>query len=147
MPTRKLPRVPHAPRPRPDEPILKQGGVDLQNGWLARHGTLYLTEERLVFVPTVLDTAMRAKRREIPLDRLVEVERVPLGADEMIPGGLRPRLLFSTEETTYVIMTSDNDAWLDAVDLVYERRHQHGMPYRPRILRKTTNLFRLGQEE
>ena len=146
MPTHKLPRVPHAQRPRPDEEVLKQGGVDLQNGWLARHGTLYLTLDRLVFVPTPLDTAMRAKRREILLDDLVEVERVPLAADEMIPGGQRPRLHFSTAETTYVIMTGDNDSWLDAIDLVYERRHQLGRPYRPSILRKTPNLFRLGQE-
>jgi hypothetical protein len=146
VPTHRLPRVPHAQRPRPDEEILKQGGADLQNGWLARHGTLYLTKERLVFVPTILDAAMRAKRREIPLDRLVEVERVPLAADEMIPGGLRPRLHLSTDEVTYVIMTGDNDAWLDAIDLVYERRRQLGMPYRPRILRKTPNLFRLTRE-
>jgi hypothetical protein len=146
VPTRKLPRVPHADRPRPDEEILKQGGVDLQNGWLARHGTLYLSLDRMVFVPTPLDTAMRAKRREILLDELMEVERVPLGADEMIAGGMRPRLLLSTEETTYVIMTGDNDAWLDAIDLIYERRQQLGKPHRPRILRKTKNLYRLGRE-
>jgi len=36
---------------RPDETILKKSGADLQNGWLARHGELYCTEDRLVFVP------------------------------------------------------------------------------------------------
>lgn len=146
MPTHKLPRVPNAQRPRQDEEILKRGGVDLQNGWLARHGTLYLTLERMVFVPTLLDTALRARRREILLDDLAEVERVPLAADEMIPGGKRPRLHVSTDHVTYVIMTGDNDAWLDAIELVYDRRNQLGRPHRPRVLRKTPNLFRLGQE-
>ena len=63
-----LPRVPNADKPRPDETVLKKSGADLQNGWLARHGDLLCTEDRLVFVPTALDTALRAKRREIPLD-------------------------------------------------------------------------------
>ena len=48
----RLPRVAHAERPRPDEKILWKTGADLNNGWLGRHGTLYLTEQRLVFVPT-----------------------------------------------------------------------------------------------
>jgi hypothetical protein len=148
MPTRnhKLPRGPHAARPRPDETILKRGGADLQNGWLARHGTLYLSEERLVFVPTPLDTAMRAKRREIPLDSLEVIERVPLGTDEMIPGGQRPRLHLHTEECVYVMMMGDIDSWMDAIDVVYERRNQKGMPYRPQVLRKTPNLYRLERE-
>ena len=146
MPTYRLPRVPHAQRPRPDEDILKHGGVDLQNGWLARHDTLYLSEERLLFVPTLLDTAMRAKRREILLDDVAELERVPLGADEMIPGGQRPRLHISTQAVTYVFMTGDNDAWLDAIDLVYDRRNKRGLPHRPVIKRKTPNLYRLSQE-
>jgi len=50
---RKLPREQHAARPRPGETIRKQGGADLQNGWLGRHGTLYLGDERIVFVPTL----------------------------------------------------------------------------------------------
>jgi hypothetical protein len=89
---------------------------------------------------------MRAKRREIRLDSLVQVERVPLAADEMIPGGLRPRLHFHTEECVYVLMLGDIDAWLDAVDVVYERRNEQGKPYRPAILRKTPNLYRMERE-
>ena len=33
-----------------DEKIRKRSGADLQNGWMGRHGTLYLTDERIVFV-------------------------------------------------------------------------------------------------
>ena len=44
----KLPRTKHADRPRPGETVLKQSGADLQNGWLARHGTLFVTDERLL---------------------------------------------------------------------------------------------------
>ncbi|MEW6582434.1 MAG: hypothetical protein AB1416_06715, partial [Actinomycetota bacterium] len=78
----KLPRRPHADKPREGETVRRQGGADLNNGWLARHGTLYLTDERLVFVPTILDLVMGAKRREVPLDGIVEVERFPVE-----PGG------------------------------------------------------------
>ena len=66
------------PRPAPAPPARRQAagggegalrtGADLQNGWLARHGDLILTEERLVFVPTLLDTALLAKRRQIMLE-------------------------------------------------------------------------------
>ena len=62
-PEDKLPRVSHADRPRDDEKVLRKGGADLNNGWLGRHGNLYLTEERLVFVPTPLDHLLMAKRR------------------------------------------------------------------------------------
>ena len=60
----RLPRLPHADKPRPDEKALKRSGADLQNGWLARHGDLVLTEERLVFVPTLLDTALLVMLRD-----------------------------------------------------------------------------------
>ena len=80
----RLPRGPHAERPRPDEKVRKRTGADLQNGWLARHGTLFLSDDRLVFVPTLMDTAMRAKRRglyrETTWPQLVEeVTRIGLG--------------------------------------------------------------------
>lgn len=146
MPTHKLPRVPHAERPRPDETIRKQGGADLQNGWLARHGTLYLTDDRLVFVPTLLDTALRAKRREILLDRLLEVERVPLNPGDMIPGGLRPRLYLHTEECIYSVMLGDIDAWMDAMEVIYGARNQRGLPYRPKFSRATGSLFELHRD-
>ena len=59
-PGSRLPRVPHAEKPRDGEKVFKRTGADLQNGWLARHGDLFLTEDRLVFVPTLLDTALMA---------------------------------------------------------------------------------------
>ena len=70
----RLPRVAHAERPRPDEKILWKTGADLNNGWLGRHGTLYLTEQRLVFVPTPLDHLLRAKRREIAREDIEAIE-------------------------------------------------------------------------
>src|SRR3712207_9358470 len=98
---RKLPRVKHADRPRPGETVLKQSGADLQNGWLARHGTLLVTDERLLFVPTVLDHVLLAKRREIPLVAISEIERFPVAPDQMPPGGPRPRMLIHTADLVY----------------------------------------------
>ena len=133
---RKLPRVPNADRPRPGETVLKQSGADLQNGWLARHGTLFVTDERLLFVPTLLDTALRAKRREIPLDDVTEIERFPASPDEMPRGGRRPRMLLHTDACVYEFMVGDLDAWIDSLERVYKRRAREGNDYMPRITRE-----------
>ncbi|MGE0025816.1 MAG: hypothetical protein AB7O78_07165 [Thermoleophilia bacterium] len=134
---RKLPRVKHADRPRDGETVLKQSGADLQNGWLARHGTLFATDDRLVFVPTVLDHALMAKRREIPLRDVTEIERFPISPDSMPPGGKRPRMLIHTEACVYEFMVGDLDAWIDALERVYARRaRETGDDYAPRVTRE-----------
>ena len=134
---RKLPRVKHADRPRPDETVLKQSGADLQNGWLARHGTLFATDDRLVFVPTVLDHALRAKRREIPLGDVTEIERYPLSPNDLPHGGRRPRMLVHTDACVYEFMVGDLDAWIDSLVRVYQRRASGtGHDHMPRITRE-----------
>lgn len=132
---RKLPKVQHAERPRPGETIRKSGGADLQNGWLGRHGTLSLGDERLVFVPTILDTALGAKRRELPLDSILEVERSPKSPEEVIPGGRRPRMVIHTSECAYEFMVGDLDAWIDALQIVYAHRRKNGREYEPTFIR------------
>lgn len=132
----RLPRLPHAEKPQPDERVLKSTGADLQNGWLARHGELSLTEERLVFVPTILDTLMRAKRREIFLDDLSEIERFPLRATDAPLGGRRPRMLLHTPDCVYEFMVGDLDGWIDVFELVYRRRRRAGREATPRITRE-----------
>jgi hypothetical protein len=133
---RTLPRGPHADKPRPDEPILRRSGADLQNGWLARHGELYATEDRLVFVPTVLDTALRAKRREIILADITEIERFPIAPGRMPEGGRRPRMILHTPQCIYEIMVPDLDGWIDTLQRVYRRRAKNGNPYMPRVTRE-----------
>jgi hypothetical protein len=121
-PRSKLPRVKSAPKPQPDERILKQGGADLNNGWLGRHGQLYLTDDRVVFVPTPLDTLMGAKRREIPLDDIRAVERWPLAPGEMPRGAKRPRLFIDTADVRYIFLPTDLDGWIDLLQLVFYKR-------------------------
>jgi hypothetical protein len=132
----RLPRVPHADRPRPDEKIRKRAGVDLQNGWLGRHGNLFLTDERLVFVPTIIDAALRAKRREIPLDALLEVERYPKSPDELPRAGRRPRLLLHTAECVYEFVVPDMDSWIDSIEVVYNLRAKRGLTHRAKVTRE-----------
>lgn len=139
----RLPRGPAAPRLGPGERSLKESGADLQNGWLARHGTLTVTDDRLLFVPTVLDTVLRARRREIPLDSVREVERWPISPGGFAPGGRRPRMRVHAGECVYELLVSDLDGWIDALELVYTRRGQAGKPHRPRFTREGyTNLLR-----
>ena len=122
----RLPRLPHADKPRPDERVLKRTGADLQNGWLARHGELTLTDERLVFVPTLLDTALLAKRREIRLDAIRAIERFPLAPGTMPRGGRRPRMLVHTDECVYELMVGDLDAWIDLLERMFVLRERRG---------------------
>ena len=142
----RLPRVPHADRPRPDEKIRKRSGADLQNGWMGRHGTLYLTDERLVFVPTIIDTVLRAKRREIPLASLLEVERYPKGPDELPRAGRRPRLLLHTAECVYEMVVPDMDSWIDSIEVVYNLRAKRGDAYRAKITREGIENLLLAEE-
>lgn len=138
----RLPRVPHADKPGPDERVLKRTGADLQNGWLARHGELYLTDDRLVFVPTIIDTLLRAKRREIRLDDIGEIERFPIRPGDMPLGGRRPRMLLHTEACVYEFMVGDLDAWIDTLERVYQIRRKRGKGYTPRITREDyTNVL------
>jgi hypothetical protein len=141
---RRLPRRSHADKPRAGETIRKRGGADLQNGWYGRHGTLYLTDDRLVFVPTILDTALGGKRRELTYDDIVEVERYPSTPDGMIPGGKRPRIILHTAECGYELMVADMDAWIDAIEVMYAHRHKNGHPHAPTFVRdgSTTELLR-----
>lgn len=133
---RSLPRRPNADKPRPDETVLKVGGVDLQNGWLGRHGDLSVTDDRLVFVPTVLDTLLRARRREIPLDDITEIERWPVSPGGHSVGGKRPRMLIHTDECVYEFMVGDLDSWIDSLERVYQRRVGLGKPHSPKITRE-----------
>ncbi len=141
---RKLPRRSHAEKIRDTETLRKRGGADLQNGWWGRHGTLYLTDERLLFHPTPIDTVLGGKRREMPLDEIVEVERLPHSPDEILPGGRRPRMVIHTEECGYELMVGDLDAWIDALEIVYAKRRRSSPSVRaPAIVRtgSTTGLL------
>lgn len=141
----RLPREPHATPPGPDEPVLKRVGADLQNGWLGRHGDLVITEERVVFLPTVLDTILRAKRRAIPLDEITVIEREPRRVGDPNVGGRRTRVLLHTERCIYELIIGEIDAWIDALERVYEMRAEAGKPYRPETWRDNhTNIFLRG---
>jgi hypothetical protein len=143
---RRLPRRPNADKLRPGERTLKEGGADLQNGWLARHGNLVITDDRVVFLPTILDTLMRARRREIPLDAITEIERWPHSPGGLAPGGKRPRMLIHTDECVYEFMVGDLDSWIDAFELIYKRRAAQGSPHVPTITREDYVNLLLGEE-
>jgi hypothetical protein len=132
----RLPRRPHADKPRADEKVLKRTGADLQNGWLGRHGDLILTEERLIFVPTLLDTALLAKRREIGLDEIRTIERFPLSQGIMPRGGRRPRMLLHTDECVYEFMVGDLDAWIDLLERYFQLRERRGEGIPPPVVRE-----------
>jgi len=142
----KLPRHPNADKPRPDEAVRKRSGADLQNGWLGRHGTFTLTDDRLVFVPTILDTALRAKRREILLTDVTAIERFPRDPNGMPRGGRRPRLLLHTNECVYEFMLPDLDSWIDTLEHMFVLRQKRGLGDPPPVLREGIENFQLTEE-
>jgi hypothetical protein len=145
-PSSKLPRKPHAAKPGPDEPIRKRSGADLQNGWLARHGTFTLTDDRLVFVPTLLDTGLGAKRREIMLTDVRTIERFPQNPNDMPRGGKRPRMLLHTDECVYEFMLPDLDSWIDTLEKMFVMRSKRGLGDPPPVLREGVENFMLAEE-
>lgn len=145
-PTTRLARMPQAEKPRPDETIRKRTGADLQNGWLARHGNLVLTDDRLVFVPSPLDTVLGARRREISLDTLAEVERWPKSPGEIPRGARRPRLRLHTPQGIYEFLVGDLDAWIDALEKVYSLRAKKGREYRPTFTREGVDNLLMAEE-
>ncbi len=142
----RLPRGRNADRPRADEKVRKQTGADLQNGWLGRHGMLTLTDDRLVFVPTLLDTALRAKRHEVILDAVTVVQRWPNDPGDIPLGGRRPRMLLHTPGCIYEFMVGDLDAWLDSLEKVYELRQKRGLAHHPRFDRAANDNLMLAEE-
>jgi len=142
----RLPRKPHAQKLSPDEHVRKQTGADLQNGWLARHGTLSLTDDRIVFAPTVLDTGLGAKRREIPLDAIRTLERFPLNPNRFSEGGKRARMLIHTDECTYELMVPDLDSWIDTLEKMFHLRAERGLGPQPPVLREGVENFMLADE-
>lgn len=133
--TSPAPKVGEVERPRDDERILKQTGADMQSGWIARHGTLFLTDERLVFVPTPLDTVLRGKRREIPLESLTVIERFPREVGDTPHNGRRPRIRLHMGETVWEFLVGDLDAWIDLLEVVFARRERKGAGPGPDVRR------------
>lgn len=146
IPKTKLPKGAQPPRIGAGEKVRKRGGADLQNGWWGRHGTLFLTDERLLFVPTTLDRLLRARRQEMRLDEVLEVERWPMRPGEMPLGGKRPRMLIHTKDCVYQLMLGDLDGWFDAVEKIYQLRGKQGLAYRPTFRREGIDNFMLAEE-
>jgi len=141
----KLPRRGHAAPLADDEKVRKLSDADLQNGWLGRHGKLHLTDERLLFVPTPLDRLMLAKRREIMLDDMTAVERYPRSVNDL-PSVKRSRMILHTDECNYEFMVGDVDAWIDAIEKVFDLRRKAGRPHMPEILRDDYENLLLAEE-
>ena len=105
----RLPRLPHADKPRPDEKVLKRSGAD---------------------------TALLAKRREIPLTEIRVIERFPLSPGTMPRGGRRPRMLLHTDVSIYELMVGDLDAWIDLLERYFQLRERRGDGEPPPIWRE-----------
>ena len=141
----KLPKRANAEPLREDERLRKLSDADMQNGWLSRHGKLHLTDDRLLFVPTPLDRALLCKRREISLDEITAIERYPRSVNDP-PSLKRSRLILQTPECHYELLVGDLDAWIDAMEKVYDLRQKDGRPHKPETLRDDYENLLLAED-
>jgi hypothetical protein len=87
-------------------------------------------------VPTLLDTALMAKRRQIHLDQVRVIERFPIRSGIMPLGGRRPRMLIHTDDCIYEFMVGDLDAWIDLLERWYQLRERAGDGPAPPVRRE-----------
>jgi len=105
-----------------------------------------LTDTRIVFVPTPLDTGLGAKRREIMLTDVRAIERFPRNPNDSPRGGRRPRLLLHTDECIYEFMLPDLDSWIDALEKMFVMRSKRGLGDPPQVLREGVENFMLAED-
>ncbi len=90
--------------------------ASLNSGWLARGGLLRLHDNWLSFTPTPIERLLFAKSHRIDFAEMTAVERQPLRAEDMLPGGKAPRMRITTSERSFEFVFHHGlDDWLDAL--------------------------------
>jgi hypothetical protein len=72
----------------------------------ASSGQLVVTDRRVFYQPSRIDTLTRRKRWERPLDAVMNVEVVDRDADEVFAGGMRRRLGLQTKDGVEVFVVN-----------------------------------------
>lgn len=99
----------------PSETVRWQKLANRTQGSRAVGGRLYLTESRLLFVPTHLDSITGGKRWELPLAQLRSVGRQDADGG-LFSGGLRTRLRLDTDAGTELFVVNDIDEVIAELD-------------------------------
>lgn len=90
--------------------------ASLNSGWLARGGLLRLHDDGLSFTPTPIERLLFAKSHRIDFAEMTAVERQPLRAEDVLPGGKAPRMRITTSERSFEFVFHHGlDDWLDAL--------------------------------
>jgi hypothetical protein len=90
--------------------------ASLNNGWLARGGHLRLHDDHLSFDPSRIERLLFAKPVRVDFTRVTGVERHPARPEDVLPGGMSPRMRVRTEAKSYdFVFHTGLDDWLDAV--------------------------------
>lgn len=90
--------------------------ASLNNGWLARGGLLMLFADGLRFVPSPMERLLLARTLWVDFAQITTVERLPLRAGDVLPGGVAPRMRVRTESRSYdFVFPTGLDDWMASV--------------------------------
>jgi hypothetical protein len=100
--------------------------ASLNNGWLARGGHLRLHDDRLTFTPTPMERLLFARAIAIEFTDITEIERKPAKPEQVLPGGMSPRMRLHCGERSFdFLFPSGLDDWIESLRdrlEVWERR-------------------------
>lgn len=99
-----------------EEGVYRRTMASLNNGWLARGGHLRLHDDHLSFMPSRIERLLFAREIRVDFAAITRVERHPSRPEDVLPGGMAPRMRVRTPEKSYdFIFPSGLDDWMDAV--------------------------------
>jgi hypothetical protein len=104
---------------QPSETVLARSKAQLAQGFPQTYGALYLTTERLVLVPNQFFSMGFGRRLEIPLSRIVALEKLSAFQGGTFIGSAGRKLVVglddSSEHTFSFSLTSDIDGFCDTL--------------------------------
>lgn len=97
----------------PGELVLHQGRANMQRGPETAGGTLVLTEQRLLFIPHVLN--VQAQVSEVPLDRVAAVRKAWTKVLGVIPVAPNSMEITTAEGHSHSFVVSGRARWIAAI--------------------------------
>jgi hypothetical protein len=98
----------------PGEKVIKDGRANLQRGWEAVGGRLYLTNRRLIFEPHAFN--VQREVAEIPLERVVGVRKCWTKFLNILPVFPNSIAVSTTDGTEYRLVVFGRQGWINAIE-------------------------------
>jgi hypothetical protein len=98
-----------------DEDIIMDGMANLQRGWEAVGGHLYLTNRRLIFEAHALN--IQSQSTVVPLARIEKAEKCWSKIFGLIPLVPNSMLITTTDDVEFRFVAWGRQEWIDAIEM------------------------------